>query len=209
VKRIAVIFLTAVACGALSRCGAMAQQPEGLSATRRAEHLASFDQVWRTVLDRHWDPALNGADWEGARRDLRPRVEAAAPDKEARAAMTDLIDRLGQTHFNVVPGVDGKPAWKVLVTPRRGSAQTYFFDQASSLVVKLQMIVRTPAGEVPVDTYLADYREADGIRMPHRLRQVAAGQELVTTLESVTHNTEIPAGQFDLPKEIQALVAKK
>ena len=44
--------------------------------------------------------------------------------------------------------------------------------------------------------------------LPHRVRQVVAGQELVTTIESITHNVEIPAGQFDLPKEIQALVKK-
>ena len=83
----------------------MAQQPAGLSPSAgAAEHLAAFDQIWTTVRDRHWDPTLNGVDWEGARRELRPEVEAAATDTEARAAMLALIDRLGQTHFNVIPG---------------------------------------------------------------------------------------------------------
>jgi carboxyl-terminal processing protease len=86
------------------RAVVIAQQPEGLSAGRRAEHLAAFDRVWTIVRDRHWDPTLNGVDWEGAKRELRPRVEAAASDSDARAAMNALIDRLGQTHFNVIPG---------------------------------------------------------------------------------------------------------
>jgi hypothetical protein len=62
---------------------------------------------------------------------------------------------------------------------------------------------------VPVESYVSDFRDVGGVRLPHRIRQVAAGQELVTTVESIAHNVEIPAGQFDLPKEIQALLGKK
>jgi len=105
--------------------------------------------------------------------------------------------------------VDGKPAWKVVVTPKRGSAQTYYFDQATALVAEIETIVRTAAGDVPVETYVSDYRNVGGVLLPHRLRQVAAGRELVTTFDSITHNAEVPAGQFDLPKEIRALAPKK
>jgi hypothetical protein len=69
--------------------------------------------------------------------------------------------------------------------------------------------IRPPMGDVPVVNYVWDYREVDGVRLPHKLRQVVGGQELVTTFESFTHNAEIPASQFDLPKEIHALVGKK
>jgi hypothetical protein len=105
--------------------------------------------------------------------------------------------------------VEGKPAWKVLVTPKRGAPETLFFDQASFLLVKIEMTVRSAMGETPTESFVGDYRDVGGIRLPHRIRQKAASQELVTTIESVTHNGEIPAGQFDLPKEIQALVPKK
>jgi carboxyl-terminal processing protease len=103
-RRIAAVFLTALAWSAFSRCGVMAQQAPGLSAARVAEHLASFDQIWATVRDRHWDPKLNGVDWDRAKRKLRPKVESATSDTEARQAMNALVDRLGQTHFNVIPG---------------------------------------------------------------------------------------------------------
>jgi len=105
--------------------------------------------------------------------------------------------------------VNGKPAWKVLVTPKRGSVQTYYLDQTSSLAVKMETVLKTAAGDIPTESYMDDYRESGGVRLPHRVRQLVAGQELVTTLENVAHNTEIPAAQFDPPKEIQALVAKK
>jgi carboxyl-terminal processing protease len=74
-----------------------------MSEARRSEHVASFTQVWTTVRDQHWDPTLNGVDWERARRELEPQVEAAASDEEARAAIAALIERLGQTHFSLIP----------------------------------------------------------------------------------------------------------
>ncbi len=103
-KRIAALLVTLLACCAFSQCGALAQQRVQMSETRRAEHVASFIQVWTTIRDQHWDPTLNGVDWERARRELEPQVEAAASDAEARAAMSALIERLGQTHFNLIPG---------------------------------------------------------------------------------------------------------
>jgi zinc protease len=105
--------------------------------------------------------------------------------------------------------VEGKPAWKVLITPKRGATETLFFDQASFLLVKIEVTVNSAMGDVPTENFVGDYRDVGGLRLPHRIRQKAAGQELVTVLESITHNGQIPAGQFDLPKEIQALVAKK
>ena len=64
----------------------------------------SFDMVWSTIRDRHWDPELGGLDWPALRDTLRPRVEQAASVEEARAVMNDLISRLGQSHFGVFAG---------------------------------------------------------------------------------------------------------
>ncbi|MBL8990533.1 MAG: hypothetical protein JNJ48_03025 [Phycisphaerae bacterium] len=72
-------------------------------AAERAKDLASFDQVWTTVRDQHYDPALNGVDWEKARAELRPRVESARDREQARDAMRELLARLGQSHFAVLP----------------------------------------------------------------------------------------------------------
>jgi carboxyl-terminal processing protease len=75
-----------------------------LTPDERAKQVASFDEIWTTVNEQHWDPNLGGVDWEGAKRELRPRVEAAATLEEARAAMEALIERLGLSHFGLVPG---------------------------------------------------------------------------------------------------------
>ena len=73
-KRAGALLSLLAASVALMSSGLIAQQP-GLSASRRADHLAAFDQIWTTVRDRHWDPTLHGVDWDAAKRELRPRVE--------------------------------------------------------------------------------------------------------------------------------------
>ncbi len=76
----------------------------GLSEEQRRLNLESFDTVWQTVRDKHWDPDLVGADWEAAREDLRPLVAQAGSMAEARAVMQRLLGRLGQSHFGIIPG---------------------------------------------------------------------------------------------------------
>lgn len=67
--------------------------------------LAAFDQVWTTIRDTHWQKdAPGGLDWNAMRAEYRPRVQAAKSTSEARAAMQEMLRRLGQTHFGIVGG---------------------------------------------------------------------------------------------------------
>ena len=71
----------------------------------RAADLASFDQVWTTVRDTHWQKdAPGGLDWNAIGAEYRPRVEAAPSAAAARAVMQEMLGRLKQTHFGIVPG---------------------------------------------------------------------------------------------------------
>jgi carboxyl-terminal processing protease len=74
-----------------------------LTEAQRERHIESFDLVWTTIRDRHWDPAIGGVDWDAARADLRPRVEAATTTRQARATMQELIARVGKSHFGIIP----------------------------------------------------------------------------------------------------------
>jgi carboxyl-terminal processing protease len=70
---------------------------------QRQKNVESFDIVWTTVKDKHFDPTLNGLDWNAVRDELRPRVEAADTMPEAREVMEDMLARLGQTHLGIIP----------------------------------------------------------------------------------------------------------
>jgi len=86
-------------------CAAAHRDPgsEPLTPEVRAKYVESFDVVWQTIKDKHFDPKLNGADWDGAKAELRPKVEVARTPNDARSVMGVLIDRLGQSHFGIIP----------------------------------------------------------------------------------------------------------
>jgi carboxyl-terminal processing protease len=75
----------------------------GLTAEQRQKNIESFELVWRTIRDSHYDPRLGGVDWQAVRAELRPRVEKASSMDEARAVMNDMLGRLGHTHVMVFP----------------------------------------------------------------------------------------------------------
>lgn len=88
---------------ALALAGLSAGQP-ALTPAERQLNIDSFEQVWKTVRDQHWDPKLNGVDWQAVHEELRPKVERATTVGEARQVMSDMLQRLKQTHFGIVPG---------------------------------------------------------------------------------------------------------
>src|ERR1017187_3051136 len=75
-----------------------------LTPVQRPLNIDSFEMVWQTVRDKHWDPKLGGLDWQAIHDGLRPKVEKAATLDEGRAGMPDRLRRLKQTHFGIVPG---------------------------------------------------------------------------------------------------------
>jgi carboxyl-terminal processing protease len=68
-----------------------------------SKHLESFDYVWTTIRDRHFDPQLGGLDWVAVRDELRPRLQQAESTQAARSIMRDMLGRLGQSHFGIIP----------------------------------------------------------------------------------------------------------
>src|ERR1041384_7448082 len=84
-------------------CAALIAGPSGLSPAERQANLDSFEHVWKTVRAKHWDPKLGGLAWQAIHDELRPKVENATSMEQARAAMQEMLMRLKQTHFGIVP----------------------------------------------------------------------------------------------------------
>lgn len=66
-------------------------------------YLSDFDMAWELVRDSHYDTDYNGVDWEGVRDELRPKAAAATTRSESRAIMQDMVGRLNQSHFGIIP----------------------------------------------------------------------------------------------------------
>jgi len=67
--------------------------------------IASFDKVWTTIRDTHWQKAPGGLDWDAMRAEYRPRVERATTIEQTRGILQEMLARLGQTHFAIVPAI--------------------------------------------------------------------------------------------------------
>lgn len=106
--------------------------------------------------------------------------------------------------------VNGKPAWKVNMAPKDGSAsEHFFFDRDSGLLIKMTQTLPTQMGDIPVEMTMGDYRPVDGILTPFLMTQAAIGQNMSMHMEKVSYTTKIPAGRFALPPEVKALADKK
>lgn len=66
-------------------------------------YLADFDKAWELVRDTHYDTNYNGVDWEALREELRPRAEQNRTLSESRALINEMVGRLNQSHFGVIP----------------------------------------------------------------------------------------------------------
>ena len=104
--------------------------------------------------------------------------------------------------------IAGEECYKVLLTPATGNPETMFFSKKTGLLMKTTMIAVNQMGEVPVDSSLTDYKNFNGMLLPTKVTERAAGQEFTITIQSVAINPEIPAGRFDLPAEVKALITK-
>jgi carboxyl-terminal processing protease len=66
-----------------------------------APHMAAFEQVWRTVADKHYDPTLACLDWPALREQYAARVAEAGDDAQAAyLAINELLGLLGQSHLH-------------------------------------------------------------------------------------------------------------
>ena len=63
----------------------------------------SFDIVWRTVKEKHFDPAFGGVDWDGVRRKYEPRLGQIKSDAELYDMLEAMLDELHQSHFGIIP----------------------------------------------------------------------------------------------------------
>lgn len=104
--------------------------------------------------------------------------------------------------------IEGRPCYKVLLTPPVGKPVTHYYDRESGLLAKVAMVVASPMGDVPVEIFVGDYREVSGVRVPHSLKQRVISQEIRIMIDSVRYNTELPADAFEPPAEVRALTAK-
>jgi carboxyl-terminal processing protease len=73
------------------------------TAQQKQLNIDSFEKVWETVRDKHWEKKPGGLDWQAIHTEYRPKIEKADSMDAARQVMRDMLGRLKQTHFGIIP----------------------------------------------------------------------------------------------------------
>jgi len=102
----------------------------------------------------------------------------------------------------VVKGKDkvgDKDVYVVEATPAEISTETWYFDTQTGLLLRADMEREGPQGKQSIQTFMDNYREVDGIKMPFTLKQISSAFTLDLKFEEVKHGVAIDDAKFVKP----------
>lgn len=82
--------------------GRRAPEPEP-SPAATALQVAAFEHAWERIRDTYPHPDFRGLDWDAVREELLPRARRARTAREVRPIIEEMLARLGESHFQVIP----------------------------------------------------------------------------------------------------------
>jgi carboxyl-terminal processing protease len=146
----------------------------------------TFDAAWKIIRDTHFDPGMNGLDWPAIRTELGPRAAGARTASQLREVIQEMLGRLGQSHFALIPSsgdaaatpadLSGDPGFDVRLIGKE-LLVTHVHPGGAAVAAgvrpgwKLMSIASTPTSEL---------LERLPAAMPERLRQVEAWRMVET-----------------------------
>lgn len=93
-----------------------------------------------------------------------------------------------------------REAYVVVFEPTTGSTIRQFIDAQSFLPTRFVLKVQVPQmGELEQTTDLSDYREVDGVKLPHKLTASTSLQSYTVELSKVEHNGPVDEKLFVKP----------
>lgn len=63
----------------------------------------TFDKVWTTINEKHFDPTFGGVNWLKVRETYEPKAIAAKTDQELYSILRQMLGELKLSHFGIFP----------------------------------------------------------------------------------------------------------
>lgn len=137
---------------------------------------------------------------EGAQRSQMKREMAPVSTYINADEKYDEIEYVGVEEF------DGEDCHVVKTKCEGEEEETHYFSVESKLLIGRKGTQDTPQGAMEITTMMDDYKEVNGMKMPHTSTvEFPNGMSMVTKTEEVKVNVEIDDDTFKLPTEIQEL----
>ena len=105
-----------------------------------------FDDAWRTMKYRFYDPKMHGTDWDAARAKYKPLVEYVGDREELMNVINEMIGELNASHTGAAAAGNG--------TGRRGAAGEATPVQSGHLGIEL--VLDEAAGRYKVEHVFED-----------------------------------------------------
>ncbi|UCF63260.1 MAG: hypothetical protein JSW33_11905 [bacterium] len=80
-----------------------ARAMDTLTTTEKSLATQSFEYVWKTIHEKHYDPTFGSIDWQGIFDCLYPDILQAKSKKETSRILARMIDTLGLSHYQLIP----------------------------------------------------------------------------------------------------------
>ena len=107
-------------------------------------------------------------------------------------------DELGvELELQGVEQVDGEDAYKIKVTTPAGNHRYDYYSMDTGLRIKRKATQKTPQGEVTSIQKFSDYKEVNGIMLPHTIN-ISGMRSMTLTVDSYKINEEIDTSIFEL-----------
>ena len=87
--------------------------------------------------------------------------------------------------------------YQLLVTNPLGEQTREYYLVDSGLKYRIEGEVETPQGAITVLTTIESYKEFNGVKFPGKVEEKAGGQRIITTLEDVKMNKDVPMNLFE------------
>lgn len=197
-SRVAASLVFIAALGFAGQFDARAQSParavEGATSRAPAASLSArervevFEEVWKTIDEKYYDPSFNGVDWKAVRERYRPRLDAATGDAEFYDLLSQMTGELRDAHTRVRSprqSLDRRnrqtTSAGVLIYEAEGTPVVFYVaadSEAARAGVLPGMVVRTLDGRPAAEALAAARREV-GASSSERAARVLSYLRLV------------------------------
>lgn len=110
------------------------------------------------------------------------------------------LDKLGiKKNLIGMERLNGRAAYRVELVMPNGKRTIYYLDSETGLKLREMEIEQTTIGNATQTTDYGDYREVNGVKIPHRMLLYAGQQGVVTEVQKVEVNKNIKDDTFKLP----------
>lgn len=138
------------------------------------------------------------APMQGVNKDMTAE-ELATQKLESDMFAHLRYDKLGvTTKVTGIEDVDGKAAYVVEATTGNGQKTLHYFDKATGLLLKDVKSLQSPQGVLTQTKNYSNYKEVNGIKVPHTVETTVGPQVIKAEVQSVEVNKGISDDTFKI-----------